>query len=430
MYIDYRQGGHWEPRSDLWLRRGRRLHGWRHGEPYAAMAPEPHLSWGQFWHARRPEPSWVGPQPMRQPAPVFRTPQPLPPPDVSADPPPATPPRPPRPRDPQTDGSGGRMPSQQTAQPPSSSPAAPQSRPEPAQPGAERRDVQQSEFRFERSSYRPLFDFRREDRYRDRRGPWEGEVAKPAAPATRRAAPARRLVAAGPPPVTVQMSESQLREWIEKALEGAHKIGNVAEIIEIFHASAAWPAIEASLAWGEAATVGAGAGALGALTAIAVPVGYVALMGFVAFELYKAFSTGTRIQTKMGYCYGIVWAALGMPNLRVDYESMGDWIALGGDSIAELRAAFEKGVNSGREKFATDVKLHNQVLLRLAYEQITKDRHGWTEPGQRVLDLIWAQVHGDDATPDSHLSWLQGGPFGIGTTYTNYIDDNRMPPSH
>ena len=122
-----------------------------------------------------------------------------------------------------------------------------------------------------------------------------------------------------------------------------------------------------------------------------------------------------------------------MPNLPVDYESRGDWVALGGNSIAELRAAFEKGVNSGREKFATDVKLHNQVLLRLAYEQMTQSRHGWTEPGERVLDLLWAQVHGDDDTPDSHLSWRPGGAFGIGTTYTHYLDDDRThtkgPPS-
>jgi hypothetical protein len=220
------------------------------------------------------------------------------------------------------------------------------------------------------------------------------------------------------------MSESQLREWIEKALDGAHVVGSVAEVIEIFHASEAWPAIEASLAWGEAATAGAGAGALAALTAIAAPVGYVALMGFVAFEFYKAFSTATRIQAKMGYCYGIVWAALGMPNQPVDYAVLGD-VPWGGTPFEELRAAFEKGVNSGREKYASNLKLHNQVLLRLAYEQITQVRHGWTEPGQRVLDLIWAQVHGDDDTPDSHLSWSPGGPFGIGTTSHHYLDDDR-----
>ena len=215
MYIDYRQGGHWDPRGDLWLRRGRRWHGWRHGEPYAAIVPEPHLSWGQFWLARRADPSWVGPPQMRQPVPVFRMPQPLTPADVSADPPPATHPRSPRPRDPQADGSAGpaspaprdgRMPSQQMGQPPSG-PAAPQSRPESPQLGAEPREAQQGEFRFERSLYRPLFDFRREDRYRDRRWPWEGEVSKPAAAGARRFVHTRSIAHAGPPPpVTVHLS--------------------------------------------------------------------------------------------------------------------------------------------------------------------------------------------------------------------------------
>lgn len=200
------------------------------------------------------------------------------------------------------------------------------------------------------------------------------------------------------------MDDSQLKEWVKGALEGTHVIGSVAEVIEIFHASTAWPAIEAALSWGDAALAagGAAAGSAGALAVvgeIAVPLGYAALMAITIFELYEAFSTGTRIQTKKGYCYGIMWEALNIKPVERTFEP---W---GGDTAEDLLKAWNEGVEKGRAAFRSDIKLHNQVLLRLAYEQLTQNRHGWTRPEERVSNLLWEQVRGDDL-PGTHLGWM------------------------
>jgi hypothetical protein len=448
MYNDYYHAGHRDFRRDGWYGRGRPWHGWHHGEPYAPvgvplspigvplspigvpLSLDPRVSWGHFWRMRRVEPPspprgiLLAP-PMRPPVPSFQPPPPMPPPDRPEGPPPSPPSQAAPggrtgapPPDQQPPASTGPRRSRGHSQPDAPQSGAPQPgapQPDARQPDAPQsgapHDGQEHEFRIERSYSRPLFDFRRgerhweeRDRWQDRRWPWLGQ---------------EEMEGEGPPG-KVHLSESQLKEWIVKALEGTHAIGSVAEIIEIFHASAPWPAIEASLAGGEAAAVGAGTGALATLTAIAVPVGYVALMAFTAYELYKAFSTGTRIQTKKGYCYGIMWAALGMPNQHRDFQP---W---GGDSADELREAFEKGLKQGREKFKSDVKLHNQVLLRIAYERMTQKRHGWTDPEGRVLNLLWEQVRGEDNI-HTHLNWMPGF---IGTEYEEKNDNDLIqgPP--
>jgi hypothetical protein len=225
------------------------------------------------------------------------------------------------------------------------------------------------------------------------------------------------------PAVTVHMDESQLEDWVHKALEGTHVIGSVAEIIEIFHASTAWPAIETALSWGDSAlAAGAAAGETGALALIgevAVPLGYAATIAITFLELFRAFTTGTRIQKKKGYCYGIMWEAL---NMKTAYKKFEPW---GGDTADELRKAWDEGVNKGRSAFKTDVKLHNQVLLRIAYERLTQNRHTFTDPEARVLNLLWEQVRGSDSI-GSHMVWLAG--FPPGQEYDEKLDaDVRVP---
>ena len=212
-------------------------------------------------------------------------------------------------------------------------------------------------------------------------------------------------------PVSVPpLNKSQLKEWIERALEGAHVIGSVAEVVEIFHASTVWPAIGASLSWGDSALLAGAAaagegGALALLGAIAAPVGYVALIATTILALHEAFSTGTRIQKKKGYCYGIMWGALNMKPVSRTFQP---W---GGDTADDLHEAWNEGVEKGQTAFRTNVKLHNEVLLRIAYEQLTQNLHGWTRPEGRVLNLLWEQVRGDDL-PDTHLGWMIFDPLG------------------
>jgi hypothetical protein len=218
-----------------------------------------------------------------------------------------------------------------------------------------------------------------------------------------------------------RLDESQLKKWIERALDGAHVIGSASEVIEYFHASTAWPAIEAALSWGDSAlAAGAAAageaGALALIGSIAAPLGYAALIATTVLALHEAFSTGTRIQKKKGYCYGIMWEALKMPSVNRTFQPWGS------DTAEELRAAWDDGVKKGRAAFQSDVKLHNQVLLRIGYEQMTQNRHGWTRPEDRMLNLLWEQVRDGDL-PGTHLGWMIFAP-DLGAEYDEKLDDD------
>jgi hypothetical protein len=242
-------------------------------------------------------------------------------------------------------------------------------------------------------------------------------------------ADAKAAGSAAAPPVVAHLDESHLEEWVHRALDGTHVIGSVAEIVEIFHASTAWPAIEASLSWGDAAAIGAaGAGEAGVaalIGEIAVPLGYVAAIVVTVLALHEAFTTGTRIQTKKGYCYGIMWEALKMPTPNRTFQP---W---GGDTAEELKEAWDEGIDKGRSAFRSDVKLHNQVLLRIAYEQMTQNRYKFTRAEGRVLNLLWEQVRGSDSI-GTHLGWMDGS--APGSEYDEKLDlmDGRganQPPA-
>ena len=232
---------------------------------------------------------------------------------------------------------------------------------------------------------------------------------------------------AAPPVKAPAIDDLHLKEWVKDAIEGAHVIGSVAEVIEIFHASTAWPAIEAALSWGDVALATGGtavgsAGALSVVGEIAVPLGYAAVMAITIFELYEAFSTGTRIQAKKGYCYGIMWEALNVKPVDRTFEPWGT------DTAQDLLKAWNEGVEKGSAAFRSDIKLHNQVLLRLAYEQLTQNRHGWTIPDERVFNLLWEQVRGDDL-PGTHLGWMIFS--NVGAEYDEKLDaDGTRGSSH
>lgn len=137
-----------------------------------------------------------------------------------------------------------------------------------------------------------------------------------------------------------------------------------------------------------------------------MPLGYAATIAITFIELHKAFGTGERIQTKKGYCYGIMWEALKMKTPTKTFEP---WA---GDTAEELKAAWDEGVEKGRAEFRSDLKLHNRVLLRIAYERMTDNRYKFTSPEGRVLNLIWEQVRGDDSI-GTHMVWMEGVKPGL-----------------
>src|SRR5580704_16678777 len=84
MYIDYYRGRHGDPHRGSWFGRGRPWRAFYHGEPYGLVAPDPRVSWPEFWRTRRVEPpaprDGAPEPPMRQAVPAFQPQPPLPPP--------------------------------------------------------------------------------------------------------------------------------------------------------------------------------------------------------------------------------------------------------------------------------------------------------------------------------------------------------------
>jgi hypothetical protein len=158
--------------------------------------------------------------------------------------------------------------------------------------------------------------------------------------------------------------EAALKEWFKTALEGAHYIGGVADVVEAF----------------------GGAGALeflGIAGEFLGPVGEVASLVLIYVAVIEAFSEGRKERKRTGYSYGMCWEAFGEP----DHDKV--FYPWAGDSADELREAFFDGVHEGREK-ARDPKLHNAlVLLAARYELSGVD--GWAARTD-VLNDVARQV--------------------------------------
>jgi hypothetical protein len=143
-----------------------------------------------------------------------------------------------------------------------------------------------------------------------------------------------------PPGVPVEMSEDELVEWVHLQLEGAHVIGDVAEVVAIFAAHGTELAVVAE--------------ALG-------PIGPIASTIIVLWATWRAFGTGTRLREQEGFCYGVVWEASGTPNQTKVF-----WASWGVDSEDDLRESFYDGVAKGRAA-AQEPKVRNAVLLVAGY---------------------------------------------------------------
>ena len=170
----------------------------------------------------------------------------------------------------------------------------------------------------------------------------------------------------GPQPaVGVHMDESAFREWVRLSLEGAHYVGDTAEVLGYFAAGAGQES--ALVILGEA---------LG-------PVGMVAAGITALWATAHAFGTGRRLQEQEGFCYGIMWQVFGLPN---GHKGFTDW---SDDSADELGESFHDGVASGREKGAA-VAVHNRVVLATAYYQ--KVGNDEVTAQSMVLHDMWRKI--------------------------------------
>lgn len=181
------------------------------------------------------------------------------------------------------------------------------------------------------------------------------------------------------PEVDVHMDENQFIEYVHTALEGAHYIGDSAEVL------------------GYMARI-AGAGEESGLVVLGEtlgPIGMVAGTIVVLWATAHAFGTGRRLQEQEGFCYGVMWQVANHSN---EDKGFIDWF---NDSADELRESFYEGVASGREKGA-GVAVHNAVVLAEAYYQ----GHGddLETARSRILNDLWHQIRETDKGRD-YLSW-------------------------
>jgi hypothetical protein len=187
------------------------------------------------------------------------------------------------------------------------------------------------------------------------------------------------------PQVGVKMDENAFKEWVRLSLEGAHRVGDTAEVLG-YLAEAAGAGEDAGLVlFGEA---------LG-------PVGMVASTIIVLWATARAFGTGLRLQEQEGFCYGVMWEACGFANQEKGFTDWSD------DTAEELSTSFYEGVASGREKGA-ETTVHNRVMLATAYYQ--KAGNDLTTAQSKVLDDMWLKIRESDKTGDT-LGWPQ--PFSI-----------------
>ena len=224
-----------------------------------------------------------------------------------------------------------------------------------------------------------------------------GDENAPATPGDDLAPAGGSPVPSGTAPSTgVHMDESEFKEWVHHALEGAHVIGDSAEVLGLLAQAAGAGQHSALVIMGE--TLG--------------PIGMIASTVIVIGATIHAFGTGKRLQEQEGFCYGVMWEVYGLPNADKTFI---DWFD---DSAEELRESFYEGVASGREKGA-ETEIRNRVILATVYYQAAGDDLATAQA--KVLNDIWQKVRETDKGRD----WL-GWPEPVRHGYLNDADAVSM----
>ncbi|RZU53726.1 hypothetical protein EV385_5659 [Krasilnikovia cinnamomea] len=190
-----------------------------------------------------------------------------------------------------------------------------------------------------------------------------------------------QAVAAGgaAPDVDVHMDQSQFLEFVHLCLEGAHIIGDTAEVLGNLSLAAGASEEAAVVLLGEA---------LG-------PVGMIASTIIMGWEVVNAFGTGERLQEQQGFCYGVMWQVCGLPDQAKGFI---DWAP---NTADELKEAFYSGVAEGRQK-ASDPAVHNRAMLAIAYYQAHGSDLDWSR--HYVLNDLWHHVR-ESGLGNEFITW-------------------------
>jgi hypothetical protein len=215
----------------------------------------------------------------------------------------------------------------------------------------------------------------------------EPKVGDENAPATPADNPAPAGGSGTAPSTGVHMDESEFKEWVDHALEGAHVIGDSAEVLGLLAQTAGASHHSGLVIMGE--TLG--------------PIGLIASGLLVIGATIHGFGIGERLQEQEGFSYGVMWEVYGLPNAHKTFIAWG-W---GGDSAEDLRESFYEGVASGREKGA-ETEIRNRVILATAYYQAAGDDLRTAQ--EKVLNDIWKKVRETDKGSD-WLGWPE--PYGM-----------------
>jgi hypothetical protein len=217
------------------------------------------------------------------------------------------------------------------------------------------------------------------------------------------------------PKVDIHLDETtkeQIEEWIKEGLDGTHEIADVAEVTTYLAKAVAnatgVPVAESSfaeVAAGEgASSVGEAAAAvaeaLEVVNAALGPIGGIALVVWVGFEVVEAFKSERRSEVIQGFAYGTMWQALNEPDHLPKFAPGLTY------SADELQEAFVEGVANGRDK-ARDVVTRNKIILAVARESLRSDLP--LDAAQQVLSAIWRanREHSPGDSDTDYIVWPQ-----------------------
>jgi hypothetical protein len=164
--------------------------------------------------------------------------------------------------------------------------------------------------------------------------------------------------------------DQKAAEWAQHLVtslcSGTHQVADVVELASLV-----------------AETAGAEVAFLAAADALLGPIGAVALVVEIVFEVVEAFGTGRELCKKEGFCYGVLWQVLGDGNHDKQFL---DWPP---DTAEQRRESFLEGVAEGRAK-ANDARVRGTIQVELARYLL----HGSSREFAAiyVINEMWARV--------------------------------------
>jgi len=184
---------------------------------------------------------------------------------------------------------------------------------------------------------------------------------------------------------------AKIDEVMKHALEATHALGSVTEVTESLTKIVEHLAPHASKT---AVLVKAGEVA----ARVIAPIGHVAMIITVVYEVIDAFKSERRGSVKQGFVYGLMWESLDEPDHIPTFEPGITY------SAEEHEEAFRTGIADGRAK-AKDPKVRNQIIVAVGTLSLSSglgDYHAANE----VLSALWRK-HRERSPGDSDTDTIR-----------------------